>query len=364
MQEMKELLINPTPSQSSVEYSLIHRTQERLRLKIPLLATDKDYAFTLEQLIIKTDIIKDYRINLAAASLVVFYEPENVTEEVILAELENLIHTASHNKEIVELYPVQGQNFNFLPMLAMVTAIAAAPLEVPLFLVGGLLVGASVPLWQRAWFGLTQEGVINFDSLDAIWLSAQIIQGNVIAGALAVNLSQIGEGIRQNNSQRIERQLYGLLEAEGEKNWVKSVEETELMQQVKPLAQKTVLPTLLLSAITGLVTNDLSRASAWLPLNVGVSLRGVTPLAIVSALTVAAKSQVYISHGKTLEKLAQIDILLLGKEHIKFKEELASAWDIQYVEDSQDIEQTIQSLQAQGHKVAWLDEGSNKGNQC
>jgi hypothetical protein len=40
-----------------------------------------------------------------------------------------------------------------------------------------------------------------------------------------------------------------------------------------------------------MVTGDLGRASAVLPLDIGVSLRGVTPLAVVSALTAGSATR-------------------------------------------------------------------------
>jgi hypothetical protein len=64
--------------------------------------------------------------------------------------------------------------------------------------------------------------------------------------------------------------------------WLDSVEKTELLQNLKPVAQGAIVPTLLLSGTLAMVTGDLGRASAVLPLDIGVSLRGVTPLAVVS----------------------------------------------------------------------------------
>jgi|GEM_PF-1940116 len=391
--------LNPTNIQQQTvkkhleEYSIVHKIKGRLRLKIPRLAGDEDYAFNLEQLILKSKIITEYRLNPAAASLVVSYNEESSTEAVILDYLETIILSAAQPKKVVEILPFKEQNFG-LSMLAMVTALVAAPFELPFVLVGGLIVVAAAPLWHR--LGKSQDGLITFDSLDAIWLSSQLIMGNGIAGALALNLSQIGESLRQTQIQQIENELYRLYEQEepeiqfsSRQEWLKSIEETELLQQVKPLAKSVILPTLALAGLTVLLTNDLGRASAWLPLNLGLSLRGITPLAIVSSLTAAAESGIYIRNGKTLEKLAQVDTLLLsldslqagdgsqllpgdfvsGDLHIVSLNELATPWSEKLaipdnnwhiVSDSQEIDQIIQALQEQGHKVAWVEDNQFK----
>jgi len=390
--------INPTDTQETVkkdlvEYSIIHKIKGRLRLKIPCLSWDEDYAFNLEQLIIKSKIITEYRLNPAAASLVVSYNEESLHEAVILDYLETIIQTAAQQETIIDILSVKEQNLGF-PMLAMFTAIVATPLELPFFLVGGLIVVAAAPLWQR--LGKSQNDLITFDSLDAIWLGAQLIQGNVIAGALALNLSQMGESLRQTQTKQIENELYRLFEQEelelqfsSKQEWLKSIEETELLQKVKPLAKNVILPTLVLGGLTGLMTNDLGRATAWLPLNLGLSLRGITPLAIVSSLTAAAESGVYIRNGKTLEKLAQVDTLLVsldslqtgdwtqvipgdftfGELHIVSLNELPTTWtdklaipdnNIHIISDAQEIDQIIQTLQKEGHKVAWVEDNQFK----
>ena len=156
------------------------------------------------------------------------------------------------------------------------------------------------------------------------------------------------------------------------------------------------MPTLFLSILTGLLTNDLGPASAWLPLDLGVSLRGVTPLAIISALTTAARSGVYIPNGKTLEQLAQVDCLIFSSEsfqsltheldifslvqslkerspdlHIVTQNHQASlqSWaeslgisasNLHIVSESQEIDDIIQTLQSQGHKVAWVDDNTSE----
>jgi hypothetical protein len=235
-----------------------------------------------------------------------------VTETAIGDYLQAAIQAASREGEAesaaVEAASDKAWQTLGLPVLAMAVAIAAGPLELPFLVVGGAVLAASIPLWQRVGESVTQQGQVTVDCLDVLWLSAQLIQGNGLAGAIALNLAGVGESLRQSKLEQLEHELYVLFEQEdGEIHWLSdrqrfapvpegdrewwlhSAEETELLQNLKPLAQGAIGPTLLLGSTLGVLTGDLGRASAVLPLDIGVSLRGVTPLAVVSALTAAAR---------------------------------------------------------------------------
>jgi hypothetical protein len=294
----------PVPQLPLVEYNIVHSIGDRFRLKIPLLQQDEFYSSNLEKLILSSPIITDYRFNLDASSLVVSYSNENTNKQDFLNYLDHIIRKATLSEPITNNLISQQENNMALPILALVTSVVAAPFELPLVVVGGIIVAAAGPLWQRV--SNNRENPINFDSVDALWLSSQLLLGNPVAAALALNLSQVGENFRQTNIKQIENQL----------NFPEDpkLTETELLGQIQPITQRSIIPILVLAGITGIVTNDFSRASAWLPLNFGLSLRGITPLAVVSALEKAEQYGVYIPDGKTLEKLAQVDALVVSND--------------------------------------------------
>lgn len=397
-----------------MECEIVHRITGRLRLRIPRLGWDTDYANRLQRLNLKTNAITESRINRACASLIISYQEEKVTESAILDYLQRAIQSADkQNIEVVSLETKQESfpHSLFLPSMAMIVAIAAIPLELPFIVVGGVILLASLPLWQRVGEVFTQQGELTVDCLDALWLSAQLIQGNGFAAGLAVTLSGAGETLRRTKLEQLENELYGLFKEEEEEihwlcnkqksvplgavekeRWMHSVEETELMQQVKPMARGVIAPTLLLSAIIGLVTGELARASAILPLDMGVSLRGATPLAVVSSLTTAARNGIFIRNGKILETLAQVDTLVIAVEdfpslktlagenfgiigsgqnhfldlHIvtEGKSEDYQSWmkelgipasHLHFGTDRQSINLIMERLHSQEKKVAWLD---------
>nr|WP_233271192.1 hypothetical protein [Microcystis aeruginosa] len=227
---------------------------------------------------------------------------------------------------------------------------------------------------------------MTIDCLDALWLSAQLLQGNGVAGAIALNLAAVAESLQPGKLQQLEDELYLLFQQEDaeihwlsdrqrfapvpeadREGWLHSVEKTELLQNLKPVAQGAIVPTLLLSGTLAMVTGDLGRASAVLPLDIGVSLRGVTPLAVVSTLTAAARQGVYIRNARVLEKLAQVDTLAFTCESFQglITPELPVSWDIPseciyFATDAAAVECLREQLRYQGKRVAWItDSGSD-----
>jgi soluble P-type ATPase len=321
-----------------VDYAIMHQIPGRLRLRISRLGWDNNYNRCLQRLILKATAITESRINPAASSLIIHYPPASVSQSVILDLLDRTIQGAAQiSKQVIDTTPsedgqLQGSQSLGWSALSLAVAIAAGPLDLPFFMVGGCVIVASMPLWQRFGNALNQ-GQVSVDSLDTLWLIAQLIQGNGIASAIAPNLAGIAEQLRQNKLAQLEQELSVLFEQEDEKlhwlsdqqrlvplqaadreRWIQSVEETQLIQQVQPVAQAAIAPTIMLSGAVALLTNDLGRASALLPLDLGVSLRGVTPLAMIAALTAAARRGVFIRNARTLETLAQIDTLIFTLE--------------------------------------------------
>ncbi|NCR70577.1 MAG: ATPase [Microcystis aeruginosa LG13-12] len=394
---MTTTTLTPAPAQAAenspepperVDWQVAHQIPGRLRIRIPRLNWDDEFARRLQRSLLRTTAISESRINAAACSLIVSYPAEMLSATAILDYLQAAIPAAGREREPEEAdrgnrgtWPTLG-----LPALALAVAIAAAPLELPFSIVGGIVLAASIPLWQRVGEALTQQGQVTIDCLDALWLSYQLLQGNGVAGALALNLAAVGESLRQSKLQQLEDELYLLFEQEDaeihwlsdrqrfapvpeadREGWLDSVEKTELLQNLKPVAQGAIVPTLLLSGTWAILTGDLGRASAVLPLDIGVSLRGVTPLAVVSALTAAARQGVYIRNARVLEKLAQVDTLAFTCESFQdlITPELLVSWGIpseciHFATDAAAVECLREQLRRQGKRAAWItDSGSD-----
>ncbi|MGD1713685.1 HMA2 domain-containing protein [Dapis sp. BLCC M172] len=64
--------LTPTVAPS---FQVLHSTQGRVRLQVPQVGNDVDYAQKLEQLILSTDGVTNVRINRSAASVAIAHEP-------------------------------------------------------------------------------------------------------------------------------------------------------------------------------------------------------------------------------------------------------------------------------------------------
>ncbi|ELS46669.1 ATPase [Microcystis sp. LEGE 00066] len=397
---MTTTTLTPAPVQAAanspappewVDWQVAHQIPGRLRIRIPRLNWDDEFARRLQRSLLRTTAISESRINAASCSLIVSYQAEVLSATALLNYLQAAILAAGREREPDLNEKVGARNQGTwptlgLPALTLAVAIAAAPLELPFSIVGGIVLAASIPLWQRVGQALTQQGQVTIDCLDALWLSYQLLQGNNIAGALALNLAAVGESLRQSKLQQLEDELYLLFEQEdaeihwlsdrqrfapvpeaAREGWLDSVEKTELLQNLKPVAQGAILPTLFLSGTWAMLTGDLGRASALLPLDIGVSLRGVTPLSVVSSLTAAARQGVYIRNARVLEKLAQVDTLAFTRESFQdlITPELLVSWGIPseciyFATDAAAVEGLQEQLLRQGKRVAWItDSGSD-----
>ncbi|MGG6297060.1 HMA2 domain-containing protein [Leptolyngbya sp. AN02str] len=73
--------VAPEPSPQTVEdYTIVHSTVGRIRLRIPRLIADAAYAKRLETLLLNDERITGVRLNRVAASLVIQYDGTDVSE--------------------------------------------------------------------------------------------------------------------------------------------------------------------------------------------------------------------------------------------------------------------------------------------
>jgi hypothetical protein len=367
-------------------FQLVHRLPGRLRLSVPRLGWDEDYRRRLQPLIRKTRAIETYRINATARSLIVTYAPDTTNETDVLAVLEDALARATGETVPLPLETPQETNLDLNATSAVLAlALLTNPLEIPLFLTGAIVLLVSFPLWQRIGLSLQQKGEITTDSLDGAWLCLQLLQGNPLSGALALNLGAFGENLRRWPLEKLESELSLLFERENAViHWrdelssplairsgsagatlpQQALETSASLTRLHAFARATVVPTLALSGAIGLGTGDLNRASALLPLDIGVTLRGTTPLAIVSALVAAARRGIYIRDGETLEKLSQVDTLVLSLETRRSLPGdffLDGEIEVITVEISQPGDRTVldelfDRLQEGGRVVAWLQD--------
>lgn len=81
-------------SEESATYTIVHSVPGRIRLRIPRVASDRDYARRLEQLLTVDSHILSVRINTTAASVVIRYEAEGMSDWELGMRLMTIIEEA------------------------------------------------------------------------------------------------------------------------------------------------------------------------------------------------------------------------------------------------------------------------------
>lgn len=85
---------NETTSTPEVLYEIVHAIPGRIRFSIPELTTDSDYADKVKALLESDSNVKNVRLNSKAASIVISYKSDSMSDDQIRAHIVNLIQTA------------------------------------------------------------------------------------------------------------------------------------------------------------------------------------------------------------------------------------------------------------------------------
>jgi len=77
-----------------IQYQVIHTTRGRIRIRVPQLHHDSEYARILQRLVESWDFVTDVRINRAASSIIVNYQVSKAKSAVVLENLAGAIPQA------------------------------------------------------------------------------------------------------------------------------------------------------------------------------------------------------------------------------------------------------------------------------
>ncbi len=202
-----------------IDYEIVHITQERLRIRIPRLADDPEYASSLTWLIESFDFIVSVRINQSSSSLIVYYEPD-VSVTTVQKSLLNSIQQAS----VVDLPPgtvpiktelrpeIDWIERLGLPMISLGLAVLSSQLTLPIptLAIGGLIAVAAAPFVTRLIETTVKERRLDADILDALWLGLYTIKGDFVGPSLMLSLMETGDALRDATARASERQFMDL----------------------------------------------------------------------------------------------------------------------------------------------------------
>ncbi|MFN8496947.1 MAG: heavy metal translocating P-type ATPase [Anaerolineae bacterium] len=208
-----------------VEFEIKHWVNGRLRVAVPRVARDKEYAERLQYRVAVVGFARNVRVTPSSQSLVVEYDAKQYAEPDVLDWVTTAIQDADQPDMMLELMPKPADEGEFkinyvkrlaLPGAALALSVGAfAGLAVPPLLLGGTVIAAAIPAFKRAWEGIRDEKKLNVDFLDSTAIIALTATSVFFPPALMVSLIESGEIIRDLTARRTARASLDLLDALG-----------------------------------------------------------------------------------------------------------------------------------------------------
>lgn len=91
------------------------------------------------------------------------------------------------------------------------------------------------------------------------------------------------------------------------------VGDTRMQNHAERLADKLVAPTLGLATASAVLTGDFSRFLSLVIVDYGTGIRVAAPTAMLSSMTMAARSGIIVKSGRHMERLAEVDTIVFDK---------------------------------------------------
>jgi len=207
--------------------SVVHSLPGRLRLRISRLASDRHFVKTLEQKLTSHPAITHFRINAAAASLVIEYAPA-LTPEInrdfglLWQKMLNQPNESSIEPDKPQKLGKEEWSNLALPTAATLLAIACQRFPQPglSILARSVLLAAAFPVAARALKSIFGERKLNIDCLDLLALIFSGLQGKLLTPSLIITLHELGDIIRDRTARATEKRTANLLDTIGHYAWV------------------------------------------------------------------------------------------------------------------------------------------------
>jgi Cu2+-exporting ATPase len=245
-----------TPYSPFPSWQVLHQLPGRIRIRVPQLGANDRHAIQLEAVLAVTPGVTNLRINQAARSVVIQYQPAAAEQlrirlRELLGELEQitedgLVSSGKGHKDIespLSSEPLKKQNaikkvhssdhWASLQLPGLASALAFAS-QFPSLrwlrpVAAATLATTIWPIAQRAYKSIAQDRRLNIDCLDLLALSLSAWQGKLLTPALVVTLHELGDAIREQTARTTEVRSSTLADAIGRFAWVKG-EGDELRQ--------------------------------------------------------------------------------------------------------------------------------------
>ena len=219
-----------------MEFSVRHFIAGRIRLHLPSLCRKRKVAEAALVWLQAQAGVKHARLNYTCACLVIEYDVgfEGVLRATLgrlsvmsLDDLRILVDPGNIPPEGVRLAAlprpapapsIWNRTPLVLPSVSLLMAFSANPfvlaVNVPLMLWN------AYPIALRAWGVIRREGRLNIDFLDVLAITASLVQGNPMAGAIVTWLIKLGDWIRDLTAAGQRKAMSELLEFQARTAWV------------------------------------------------------------------------------------------------------------------------------------------------
>ncbi len=202
-----------------MDYQVVHVTTGRIRVHIPRLKIDQDFASKLQWKLKSTISIFHVRVNPILSCLIVDYSPDQMDCAGVQAQLTDAIRQADTKDFLLpaktpELKVIAESEYLYslgLPLVSLSVAIITTVLELPLtWMVGGLILIAAIPLFKSTIHEIKEEQKLSLDVLESLWTLLHVLEGFLIAPALALSLDGLGKILRDKTASDINYQAINL----------------------------------------------------------------------------------------------------------------------------------------------------------
>lgn len=204
---------NLTVLRAPIEAQVVHQVDGRLRLRIPALRRDDFLANRVVAALTAQPGVLEARANVAAASVVVSFDPLQTTAQAILGWFSSGIPMGP-------VPPGLPGRPDRRPVVLGTAAFVLSLLGAPALLTSALLAASSLPILVRAGRALVNERKLSADALDSTAIAVLLVRGDVAAASLSASLIAGGELIRELTARRSRGALSDLLGATLRSAWV------------------------------------------------------------------------------------------------------------------------------------------------
>ena len=218
-----------------MEFAVRHYMKGRARLYIPDLCRDRVLSENAIGWLKQQQAVRNARINFDCSSLIIEFDPKYeevfknlfgrlrlITKNDLAAIISMGLSESPTRHEAKELLNTKASRIpNYpltLPTLSLMMAFVANPWM--RFVNTPLILWNAYPIALRAYDIWRKEKRLNVDFLDALAISASLIQGNLVAGSLITWLIKLGDWIRDLTAAGSKRAISDLLEYRNKTAWV------------------------------------------------------------------------------------------------------------------------------------------------